>query len=446
MELKSVPDAPSSPVTSGQVTLSGSSAHPIQTFANELLAKIFFYCCEITKWPIAEGDSSNPFALSSVCRRWREVSLSTPFMWSYVNERLEMKDEGNTNFKLARLPTWIMRSKAVPLFIILDIKIDREASLMQSVVNVIDLYKAQLASLTIWIDGDYCRLPTMHLAGLENIQEMAVIVLSGGRTTPQATWHIDMTTSSRIHSLILGGFGMNVSVNEPLSALVSLKFYLKMYTAADCLKLLLYAPQLQSLDLSCDPSREPNEPCPNIHLDNLHDLHIRSIGFSHPIGFLVHGLLDIGGPRFYFLDYLTAPALKHLKLSYNHGEHALLNFLSRSTPPLKTLKIHLWCIDDNDIRPVLQLLPNLATIKLYTHQRSTLFGDDFNFFARALILHPNADTNVCPNLEEIYFIGCHWCELDVESTARMITSRWIGDANIDDGGVRNGKIRAKCIC
>ena len=80
----------------------------------EVLGEIFYHCLPKTPYIIPKGNES-PMVLTRVCRRWRNVAISTPHLWSSLSIHLE---------KIARDPcyrrgceTWLARAKSVPLFL-----------------------------------------------------------------------------------------------------------------------------------------------------------------------------------------------------------------------------------------------------------------------------------------------------------------------------------------
>ena len=55
---------------------------PARTLPTELLAEIFTLCLS-ENWHDRRFDVRQaPLLLSNICKRWREIALSTPFLWS----------------------------------------------------------------------------------------------------------------------------------------------------------------------------------------------------------------------------------------------------------------------------------------------------------------------------------------------------------------------------
>ncbi|KAF9463647.1 hypothetical protein BDZ94DRAFT_1321603 [Collybia nuda] len=77
---------------------------PHRKLPNEILTEIFFAASDKVTVPAANIDSKPPWTLFRVCKRWREIALTTPKLWTYI--RLYYQDKGEDD-------RWLDMSKAV---------------------------------------------------------------------------------------------------------------------------------------------------------------------------------------------------------------------------------------------------------------------------------------------------------------------------------------------
>ncbi|KAJ7730097.1 hypothetical protein DFH07DRAFT_945485 [Mycena maculata] len=87
-----------------------STSCPILTLPVEITAHIFVDC--LPDALSAPNPSCAPMLLGYVCRKWREISLQTPVLWSSL--RAEFKYETNLNFERL-VQEWLRRSGTSPL-------------------------------------------------------------------------------------------------------------------------------------------------------------------------------------------------------------------------------------------------------------------------------------------------------------------------------------------
>ncbi|KAF5340096.1 hypothetical protein D9758_013164 [Tetrapyrgos nigripes] len=69
--------------------------HPIRSLPNEVLAEIFFLCTSDLTNPLCVNEM--PWVLGQVCRRWRDVALSAPKIYSNIALKLDTPRSENPN-------------------------------------------------------------------------------------------------------------------------------------------------------------------------------------------------------------------------------------------------------------------------------------------------------------------------------------------------------------
>ncbi|KAJ7498030.1 hypothetical protein B0H11DRAFT_2382830 [Mycena galericulata] len=85
--------------------------YPVFTLPNEIVSEIFTRVLPVyPRCPPAV----TPTLLSSVCRKWRDIALSTPTLWRAISIRIPMYPHIS---KLPLLETWLSRSRYCPLSI-----------------------------------------------------------------------------------------------------------------------------------------------------------------------------------------------------------------------------------------------------------------------------------------------------------------------------------------
>ncbi|KAJ7493170.1 hypothetical protein B0H11DRAFT_951134 [Mycena galericulata] len=100
--------------------------YPVFTLPNEIVSEIFSHVL-----PVYPGcpPAVSPTLLSSVCRKWREIALSTPNLWRAISITIPM-DSHIFESKWRLLETWLARSRKSPLSI--NLADDRHAEALDS--------------------------------------------------------------------------------------------------------------------------------------------------------------------------------------------------------------------------------------------------------------------------------------------------------------------------
>ncbi|KAJ7435767.1 hypothetical protein B0H11DRAFT_1937246 [Mycena galericulata] len=95
--------------------------YPVMTLPNEIVAEIFLCTC-ISAFDLSLADPPSPFPLGHICRKWREIALSTPSLWRDIN--MELKNIAAHDNQLRLLEAWLVRSRQCLLSISLVQKAD----------------------------------------------------------------------------------------------------------------------------------------------------------------------------------------------------------------------------------------------------------------------------------------------------------------------------------
>ncbi|KAJ7462147.1 hypothetical protein FB451DRAFT_1095669, partial [Mycena latifolia] len=109
--------------------LHATATFPVSKLPVELTAEIFLWCLpahedafevlpDVVWEQMSRLSPHAPLALASVCRRWREVVLSTPTLWSRLEYRFS-EDEIEAPETGEAIMQWLGRAESQPLSIIL---------------------------------------------------------------------------------------------------------------------------------------------------------------------------------------------------------------------------------------------------------------------------------------------------------------------------------------
>ncbi|KAJ6532842.1 hypothetical protein DFH09DRAFT_932870, partial [Mycena vulgaris] len=91
----------------------GAFVYPVLTLPNEITSEIFFQRGEAFGTQISAPTS--PLFLGYICRKWREIALTTPSLWTEV--ALSVGAVAAQEHQLRLLETWLNGSRDCPISI-----------------------------------------------------------------------------------------------------------------------------------------------------------------------------------------------------------------------------------------------------------------------------------------------------------------------------------------
>ncbi|KAJ7885080.1 hypothetical protein B0H14DRAFT_2217607, partial [Mycena olivaceomarginata] len=86
-----------------------SYVYPVLTLPNEIVSEIFVHSLPVYPSPPPISGLLSPTRLSHICRRWRQVALTTPRLWRAIS----LPD----SYSVDRLKVWLDLSGRLPLSI-----------------------------------------------------------------------------------------------------------------------------------------------------------------------------------------------------------------------------------------------------------------------------------------------------------------------------------------
>ncbi|KAJ7766737.1 hypothetical protein B0H16DRAFT_1366835 [Mycena metata] len=293
------------------------------SFPAEILGEIFIYCLEEMVYP---DPKIAPLLLCNVCRRWREVALSTPRLWSCLV--IDFDTIFARGIQAGLYQDWLSRARNTPLSLCLDdityLKTPTPAinALIPIVMGLSDQWRdvdlrlaPSLTKLLFRNDGNFLpEIPLLErlslwIHPLEVPQDSSVSLVF--RDAPKLRHFVLHTYSSRIQI--------------PWAQLHT--FRCGKITGSSCMEVLRNSPGLLNATFDIyDGLPVVDSPVDHPRLQSL------TLGLSRG-GFL-------GG--LHILDYLNTPALKSLALQFPprcSNITSFPSFISRSSIQLHTLAL-----------------------------------------------------------------------------------------------------------
>ncbi|KAG1747853.1 uncharacterized protein EDB91DRAFT_1345052 [Suillus paluster] len=156
----------------------------------ELLCQIFVHCLPESNH-LSPASNLAPMLLTRICRRWREVAVGIPNLWSSL--RLEV---GRRDWQRKALcyDLWLKRSRGTPLSLALQCYGNNSTKLR----SLLQPYSSQISSFSIYFIYDVDK-PQLVLTDLPKLQELTVV--THDRSTTPAIAHSISQLPSTLRSL-----------------------------------------------------------------------------------------------------------------------------------------------------------------------------------------------------------------------------------------------------
>ena len=312
---------------------------PVRFLPPELLGEIFRYC--LPQDYDESGAHKAVMLPSHVCKRWRDVALSTPALWT--NIFLHVTDEETLESRTALVTNWVSRSGNLPLSFTLR---GRE--------NVLPIMAVLFQHCARW----------QHINLSVPLETMQCLEAANGRLQRLETLGIDWCDSSSWVEQILESaprlrkvsvnrkFLWNSGLNGSWAQLVELDASCASYSVGDCLTLLQAVGSLQTLKVNVNSEVVEGHP---------------RLVFSHPLV-----SLDVCGTeaRWMLFDHITLPNIRDLSVDEIEYQSVsqLIPFIRRSSSFLRRFSFRIpsavygaW---HNKILQILEYTPSLHTLCL----------------------------------------------------------------------------------
>ena len=385
---------------------------PVRQLPTEILLEIFLIASPSVSITAIAGF---PWKLGHVCGRWRDVVLSSPKLWSYID--LGFLDKHISNRRGVQacnvLKLCLARSGQHPLSIHVrahkqNVKISRD--IVKIALQVRNRWKYLRYTSENWAQIDVSDAlfpPTLNLPMLQRLS-----------IDPPRHYRLSIVSPS-LESLNIGS-SSDLSVRTLTQAwprITHLTLSLRI-DPDDFAGTLLQLPELSELNIlylyRCD---RPSIP---VHLDRL--LILRT-GLEHPI-----------------IDNLTTPNLRTLMVNGDSstaassesvpGSQIIADLVQRSHCSIFHLILSSWHLSIRDLLGIVGVTPNVEHLDLFIRQRNELW--EHLMYKEDLTLLPRLHTL---NLDIVFPFECR-------DVVRVVKSRAAPPSNLEGHGSSPGRLRS----
>jgi hypothetical protein len=274
-----------------------SYKYPVLTMPNEILSEIFLNFLPYPARPPLVGPLSPSF-LCGICRRWRDIALSTPVLWSTM--QLELDELNLYPQQLRILEAWLQRSGSCPL----SISLERED---YSEISASVFVDAVVRHSARWLDMEFI-LPSRDLRFVEGDMPLLQHLRFG--PCPEDADEALLLAAPMVafqHAPNLRDVELSVAFNPfamhlPWASITTLVAYLY---AEETVEILRHSQALVDCEITLYPSLGPADLTiiPPVQ-------HLASLTLKEPVCYLGEGTRNIIN----LLNALTLPALRRFEI------------------------------------------------------------------------------------------------------------------------------------
>jgi hypothetical protein len=350
---------------------------------------------------------SLPLLLGSVCKAWREVAWSMPWIWSSISLKLDHPSPHSAIL----LDEWFSRSGQCALNISLRSifpNLKREDA-VQEIIGVV----ARLSERWRHINFDF---PWVYYNGLRSVQGRVPLLES---VSVRLLGMFDYLGPLQIFSVAPQLRAVRCEdfppqgVQFPFSQLTSFSGHWQ-YKVVDCLEVLQEASQLTRARFEQTTIDWTGSPATVMTPHQVLAPHLQSLRFTCVDSDLITTLLD----------NLTLPDLCELSLSVtggwvlDFGHLSFVSFIRRSACPLESLSLSGLHLTDDVFLHCMQVIPSLNELII------DFPGDVTNRTICNLV--PHLIPNLLPKLQTLS-ISSSSLVIDFIELHRMLSARWNAD-------------------
>jgi hypothetical protein len=400
--------------------------HPIRRTPPELLAAIFVLTLP-RQWQLWSssilGSESSWYRKAvllpgRVCRLWRDISLTTPRLWSNISITLKGEScEAEVNL----VDTWLSRTGQLPLSIEIYVQ-KNEVIFKHSIPSALIASCARWRYLQLSCSSSWLRSGVLD--GVRNrLSSLQVLVGEAMGSLDWCTQTTDLFEDAPQIRCYRFRYGTLISPSSLRWAQLT-DLSINEGVLWQCYQILSLAQNLITCSLSATVGSLA------FPLPRLCHPHLRSISIEQSSNY---GNIQ---------DYLILPALSKLqyttKWSFDPTQSTLVAFLSRSACSLKRLVLDVFPIAtaDDYVVQILRLTPSLSELQLIRQATDQLLS--------RLTHRPSDSDQLVPSLHTIELTFANGKKPLPAGLADMIESRWnVGDAGGDSAQDKVTNI--KCV-
>ncbi|KIK51411.1 hypothetical protein GYMLUDRAFT_64855 [Collybiopsis luxurians FD-317 M1] len=392
---------------------------PLDRIPSEMLAEIFMWCLPL--YPIPKP-SQPPFALTTVCRHWRQTAIDTPLLWRSLSIYVPLKplSDATVSRRLATIKLWIERSGILPLQLSLRGDIGYWAgadgqlkerptkdigSFIQSLLpfsdRIQDLYlslgREDFATFISHSPSMYPALTSLRLHEVNGGSGIAAI-LQGSTPNNGESIYAPLLARAPVLKVLRVDNGMEnthfhrLPCNWASLTEICVNFY---FTPSDLFDgILTKSRQLQSLAIKVLLHEFSGSRIPAVTLSHLSNLRLT---------FDMH--LGKAEQMSVFMSRLSCPSLKSLSITLLRTTNApIIPFSGSPFHTLETLALEVPMAPET-FRECLMNCPNISILRLVdlgsgTSGSTTLQESHLS----QLTLSTTNPWSLCPRLEHLYYI------------------------------------------
>ncbi|KAJ7685639.1 hypothetical protein DFH06DRAFT_1029448 [Mycena polygramma] len=383
------------------------------TVPTEILAEIFFHCLPDDHDYVVPDVATAPLILCGICRRWREVAISTPRLWSSLRIDFDLMLKRRV-YETGFYKMWLSRAGGTPLSLFLQNEGDVSVGLVDSLLKGIVGLSRQWRQIEVDMGdalANFISPAENKFPLLERLDIMAVFT----------DLSISFCEAPKLREVTICRHSQGLKL-----------------------------PWHQLTKISC--CEVPVSSCLQILRDssNLLDgnFEVRGDPSALPVPILQHGCLrrlelsasydDAGTPGniMAFLHCLETPGLQDLTLEFSDGTSTFpadislfLSFISGSSCQLRTLNLAYMQASSHTLVECLKATPSLVYLQV------TLTPTPLLVDADELLTHFSKAVDFLPKLESFHaaypfttfpFEYDILCMPTVSVVVQMLCARWAG--------------------
>ncbi|KAF8162751.1 hypothetical protein B0H34DRAFT_650704 [Crassisporium funariophilum] len=375
---------------------------PTARLPPEILTEIFQVTCQ----RVTESEASNvritPLFLGSVCKGWREIAWSTPLLWNRLTLHASEEQYGT---RALLLQEWLFRAQTSPLFIMLTLEDEQEATIcsLRAIMGVLvtrSMYWHTFESLL----PSQCH-DILQSCVLPNLVSVAIHPPKGAISTFSDPPDIFLT-ASKLLRVDLSGYNFSAML-LPWGQLE--RFRTQFLTVSECLKILQRSPNMTECYLE-----NVYSPASFMSTGNVEHSQLQRLDF-----------VPIKAAGMSLLDNVSLPALRQFQIYYNGNEHiplsSISSLVSRSCCNLRRLAIeNCYSCDMDDLIQCLEAIPSVTDLRVdLSNIEDRTTGLTSRFIASLACTN---ERPFLPNLITFVFSGQVFCQSTVLLNA--LVSRW----------------------
>jgi hypothetical protein len=319
-----------------------SYTYPVLTLPNEIVSEIFMrFLPTYPRFTPFTGILS-PTILTQICRKWREIALGTPALWSV------MSDDHDLPFALQAhaFNIWLDRSCSCPLSL--------RFGLDGCGVDIIAVLAAVVPHRARWERLELCSLSPSHLSILGGPMPM-LRYLDLGIDFPAVGTEAVVFEAPLLRAVILNDEAAS-QIILPWTQLTSLT--LVCVHPHECVPILQQTSNLVRCELHICFDPDNDQPGPDLTLPYLESL----------------TLVDVDDPAMGFIETFIVPALRSLRIPEEFLDadpiESLKRFISKSGCKLEKLHITRQRTPQNSYRQAFPWIRNFS----FNNERSDEWG------------------------------------------------------------------------